>query len=185
MLRIARFVKVVVTLAVSALGVGIVFLGFYELHDFRPYLPAMKSMLNNMAADDKEPPQNVRDFIWKAEGAAADDFVASRLLYEARRPRRMILWHYHSVMWGLLLPLHFTKTERVAFYCHYLPYENGAGFAAASQFYFGRPPDKLTVDELATIVAIGWSPRGHSPSRHPEQLEAAKQRLLQAYTSAR
>jgi len=184
--RFVRFViKLIAALAASLVGVGVLFVGFYELHDFWPYLPAMKSIYESMAPEDKEPPQNVQDFVGKAEGNVVDHFVARRLLYETKGPERMLLWHYHSSMWGLLLPFHFTKKERIAFYCHYLPYEKGNGFGAASQYYFGRSPDKLSVDELATIVAIGRSPRGNSPSQHPERLQTAKQRLLETYAGAR
>jgi membrane carboxypeptidase/penicillin-binding protein PbpC len=88
-------------------------------------------------------------------------------------------------MWDLMLKWHFDKKERVALYCHYLPYEKGSGFASAARYYFGKSANTLNTDELATIVAIGRSPGYNSPSRHPDHLDAAKKSLLSAYEGAR
>jgi hypothetical protein len=51
----------------------------------------------------------------------------------------------------------------------------------AANFYFGKPPDALRVDELATIVAVGGAPRRNSSTLPPEYLEAAKKQLLSVY----
>jgi membrane peptidoglycan carboxypeptidase len=93
-------------------------------------------------------------------------------------------WHFHSALWRLLLPLHFSKKERVAFYCHYLLFESGSGLTEASEFYFKKPPDQLDADELATIVAVGRAPKMNSPSLHPDRLQAAKKSILEAYVGA-
>jgi len=180
MLRFGKFAALLLTFIVC---VPILFVGFYELHDFRPCLPKMNAIYNNMAAEDRKPPGKVQDFVWKVEGEMIDSFAARELLGEIRGPQRMASWHYHSAMWQLLLPAHFRKAKRLAFYCHYLPYEGGDGFSNASQFYFGKAPDKLSVDEIAEIVVIGRGPHRNSPSRHPENLETAKKRLLDAYAS--
>ena len=176
-----KVAKLVIIIAISIIAGGLLLAGFYELHDFRPYLASMRAIRASMATEDKEPPSNVSDFVWKVEGNTIDRIDASYLLAATMHPRRMLAWHFHSAMWSVLLPLHFNRKERTAFYCHYLPYEKGDGFSDASRFYFGKPPEQLNADELASIVAIGRFPGSDSPSKHPEHFQAAKQRVLDAY----
>ncbi|HTR65319.1 MAG TPA: hypothetical protein VMH85_06080 [Terriglobales bacterium] len=189
-----RKVAKVGVLSLSVLVVTVIlFLGYYEWHEFRPYLPRINAVYDRMNAEDREPPPAVQDFISKVEGRKGDDFAASSLLWEIRgypqamssRPMRMSEWHYHSFMWHVFLSVHFGKAKRLSFYCHYLPYENGTGFSESSESYFGRHPDALRLDEIAEIIAIGISPRGNSPTLHPEHLRATKERLLHAYAAAR
>jgi hypothetical protein len=133
-----------------------------------------------MDPEDQKPPANVQTFVWKVDGSIVDSFAAGHLLYEFRAPMRMAAWHYHSAMWVLMLRLHFDRTKRLSFYCHYLPHENGIGFAQGAQVYFGKQPDELNDDQLATLVAIGRSPSANSPAHHPESLARSKARLLEA-----
>jgi hypothetical protein len=179
-----RLAKFAVAVGICIVGTPPVFVGFYELLDFRPYVPSMRSIYSNMQSEDREPPQNVQDFILKVDGRIVDRVDAQNLLYEIRGHQKMGAWHFHSAMWEFLLPLHFMKKERVAFYCHYLRYENGTGLTGASEFYFKKPPDRLDADELATIVAIGHAPKFNSPSLHPDRLQAAKRSILETYAGA-
>jgi hypothetical protein len=162
-------------------GVVAFFLLYYEVHDFRPYLPQIQAVYASMDPEDRMPPDNVQTFVWKVDGDTVDGFVSTRLLGELRGPMRMSAWHYHSFMLVWMLRWHFSKSQRLALYCHYLPYEGGRGFTNAANFYFGRQPDALSADELATVVAVGRAPHMNSPTLHPERLEATKKKLLSAY----
>jgi hypothetical protein len=164
-----------------AIGSLALFLLYYEVHDFRPYTPRIQEIYSNMDPLDRDPPANVQDFVWNADGSHLDAFASGSLLSELRSPMKMAAWHYHSLMWDLMLKWHFDKKERVAFYCHYLPYEKGRGFASAARYYFGKSANTLDTDELATLVAIGRSPTYNSPSQHPDHLNEAKRRLLSAH----
>jgi hypothetical protein len=179
-----KLAKYVLILAAAVVAAETLSVGFYELHEFRPYLASMRAIYSGMAPTDREPPRNVQDFVWKVEGVAINSLDARDLLAEVRHPMRMGEWHLHSAMWRLLLPLHFNMQERTAFYCHYLAYENGVGFSNASQFYFGKPPEQLSVDELAAIVAVSRAPRRNSPSRHPDRFQAVKKDVLDLYARA-
>lgn len=176
----ARSVLVFLGLSLVA---ALLFVTFYEMHDFRPYLSQINDIYRAMDPGDRQSPAQVRDFVWKVNGPETDSFVSRKLLGEVRHPRSMMAWHYHSIMWGLMLRLHFDRNERLAFYCHYLPYEGGVGFSKASLFYFARPLDTLSVDEVATIVTVGRAPQINSPTRHPEQFQASKRYLLDSYGS--
>jgi len=168
-----------------AIGSLALFLLYYEVHDFRPYAPRIQEIYMNMDPLDRASPANVQDFVWKVDGSHLDAFASRSLLSELRSPMKMAAWHYHSLMWELMLRWHLDKKERVALFCHYLPYEKGRGFASAGRYYFGKSADTLSMDELATIVAIGRSPSYNSPSQHPDHLDEAKRRLLSAYESSR
>jgi len=175
--------KIVATVAVvllTSLFCAILFVGCYDLLEFYPYVGKIEDTYRAMDPEDRLPPASVQNFVWKVDGSIVDSFAAGSLLSAIRAPMRMLAWHYHSAMWELMLRLHFDRTKRLSFYLHYLPHENGAGFAKAAQAYFGKQPDELDEDELASLVAIGRSPALNSPSRHPEALARTKARLLEA-----
>jgi hypothetical protein len=174
-------------LAVIALAGGAVaaFILYYEVHDFRPYLPRIEAIYAGMDPEDRTPPDNVQDFVSKVEGSTYTSIASRSLLFELRGPMRMSDWHYHSAMLELMLRWHFSKAQIVALYCHYLPYEGGSGFTKASNFYFGKQPDALNLDELATIVAVGLNPHSNSPQKHPDHLEETKRGLLADYPKVR
>jgi hypothetical protein len=178
--------KIVATAAVAPLAFllcAIIVVGLYNLYEFRPNASKIEATYEAMDREDRAPPANVQSFIWKVDSSVVDSFAARKLLYEVRGPMRMSTWHYHSLMWELMLRLRFDRAKRLAFFCHYLPYEQGSGFSNAAPFYFGKPPHELTDDQLAALVAIGRSPSINSPTRHPEALERAKARLLETYAA--
>lgn len=170
-----RSAGAVVGLAAAAIALTV---GFYEVHDFRPALPRIEAIYANMDLEDRKPPDNVQAFVWKVDGRIVDGFASRALLSELHGPMRMSAWHYHAFMLELMLRWHLNREQRLALYCHYLPYEKGRGFTKAANFYFDKKPDALSLDQLATIVAVGRAPGMNSPSRHPENLEAAKRLLL-------
>ena len=178
-------IRTAVGLFALAVGAVALLLLFYEVHDFRPYFPRVQAIYVSMDPEDREPPENVQSFVGRVEGSMVDSFASRQLLGDVRPPMRISAWHYHSFMWHWMLRWHFSKTQRLAFYCHYLPYEEGQGFTSAAKFYFSKQPDALSLDELATIVAVGRAPGSNSPSRHPDQLERTKKELLSAYENAR
>ncbi len=156
------------------------FVGIYDLCEFRPYASKIEAIYQGMDPEDRQPPANVQSFLWKVYGRIVNSFVARHLLSDFRGPIRMGALHYHSAMWVLMLRLHFDRTKQLSFYCHYLPHENGTGFAKAAHVYFGKEPHELNDDQLATLIAIGRSPSLNSPTRHPESLARTKARLLEA-----
>ncbi len=52
------------------------------------------------------------------------------------------------------------------------------GIASASEFYFGKTPDKLTVGESALLAGLVKSPNNYSPFSHPEKCEKRKRVVL-------
>jgi Transglycosylase len=173
----------VAVVALAGGSVAILFL-YHEVHDFRPYLPQIQAIYASMDPEDRQPPDNVQGFVGKVDGRTVNTYPSGNLLLELRGPMRAAVWHYHSFMFDRTLRWHLTKGQMLALYCHDLPFEAGHGLSRAAGYDFKERPDALTLDELARIVAVGHGPGMTSPSRHPERLEAAKRKLLSAYSEA-
>jgi hypothetical protein len=94
-----------VFLAVFALAGAAVaaFILYYEVHDFRPYLPRIEAIYASMDPEDRMPPENVPDFVSKVERRTYASIASRSLLIALRGPMRMGVWHYHSFMLELML----------------------------------------------------------------------------------
>src|SRR6202140_3985672 len=73
----------------------------------------------------------------------------------------------------------YTKQQIFTMYANqvYLAHGN-YGFEAASEYYFSKPVDKLTVDEAAVLAALIRGP-GYSPILHPQKALARRNLVLQ------
>lgn len=83
-----------------------------------------------------------------------------------------------EVFMALLLEYHYSKEEIITAYVNevYLAQEGDSalhGFAAASEYFYGRPLHELNLDELALLVGMVKGPSLYNPRRNPER---AKQR---------
>jgi len=55
------------------------------------------------------------------------------------------------------------------------------GFAAASEFYFGREPRELGVPEIALLVGLVQGPSLYDPRRHPDLAKTRRAHVLNAF----
>ncbi len=63
----------------------------------------------------------------------------------------------------------YTKEEIVAMYLNQFNFINGAyGIRAASEIYFGKSQDKLTIEEAAMLIGMLQNPSRYNPLRFPE-----------------
>lgn len=73
----------------------------------------------------------------------------------------------------------YTKEQIFTFYCNQIYMGHGTyGVAAAADFYFGKPLDKLTVEECALLAALLKAPVSYSPLLHPENALARRNYVL-------
>ncbi|MDD3446588.1 MAG: penicillin-binding protein 1C [Zavarzinia sp.] len=80
---------------------------------------------------------------------------------------------------ALQLEWHLSKDEILGLYLTLAPYGgNLEGVRAASLFYFGKEPDRLTLGEAALLVALPQSPERRRPDRHLEAARAARDEVL-------
>jgi penicillin-binding protein 1C len=77
-----------------------------------------------------------------------------------------------------------TKDQVLALYLDLAPYGgNIEGIRAASLAYFGKEPKKLTLGEVALLVALPQSPELRRPDRAPDVARAARDRVLDRFAA--
>jgi penicillin-binding protein 1C len=80
---------------------------------------------------------------------------------------------------ALQLEWHLSKDEILGLYLTLAPYGgNLEGVRAASLFYFGKEPDRLTVAEAALLVSLPQSPERRRPDRNVAVAQAERDRVL-------
>ena len=88
-----------------------------------------------------------------------------------------------EIMMTLLMELNYDKNFILERYMNtvYLAQDGTVaihGFAGASEHYFDKSPEQLSLDEMATLVALLKGPSYYNPVRHPERLEKRKNLIL-------
>lgn len=85
---------------------------------------------------------------------------------------------------ALSLDFHFSKDEILAAYMNeiYLGQQGNRaihGFALAADFYFGRPLNELTLDELALLAGLPRGASYYNPQRNPERAKSRRNVVLE------
>ena len=128
---------------------------FYEHHGYDP-IRIMKALYKNIAS------QNI------VEGASTitQQTIKNLYLTQEKTYSRKIKELFLSVE----AELHYTKEEILETYFNTLYYGHGIyGIQNASQFYFNKNPDKLTLAETAMLIGIPNSPNNYSPYLNEEK----------------
>lgn len=78
-----------------------------------------------------------------------------------------------EMFYAIVLDWRFDKDEILEAYINeiYLSQDGDRaihGFGLASEFFFGKPVNELSIGEIATLVAVIPSPSSYNPRRHPE-----------------
>lgn len=78
-----------------------------------------------------------------------------------------------EMFFAIVLDWRFDKDEILEAYINeiYLSQDGDRaihGFGLASEFFFGKPVNELTIGEIATLVAVIPSPSSYNPRRNPE-----------------
>ena len=74
-----------------------------------------------------------------------------------------------EIFWALDLETKMDKREIITLYMNIINLSQGCyGVGAASEYYFSKAPNELTLAECATIAAITNSPTYYDPIRNPE-----------------
>ena len=74
-----------------------------------------------------------------------------------------------EVLRALSLEQQMSKAEILEQYVNRLPYaDNVVGIARASESYFGKPPDELSLAEAALLAGLPQAPTRYDPRRRPE-----------------
>ncbi len=80
---------------------------------------------------------------------------------------------------AMKLEKEFTKDEILKMYLNTVYFGHGAyGIWAASQAYFNKTPDKLSVLESAALVGMVQSPNGYDPDKYPGRMLKRRNEVL-------
>jgi penicillin-binding protein 2D len=78
-----------------------------------------------------------------------------------------------------LIESKFSKDQILLMYLNTVYFGRGAyGIWAASQEYYGKTPDKLSITESAVIVGLLQGPGTYDPIKHPDKLLARRNEVL-------
>ncbi len=129
----------------------------------------------NPAAVARAAVQNLREGR-VASGASTIPMQIARMVDPARRTLGAKL---RESARALQLNWHYSKSDQLEFYINLAPYGgNIEGVTAASWLYFGKTPQRLSVGEIALLVALPRAPNRLDPTRHPEAARDARDGLL-------
>lgn len=100
-------------------------------------------------------------------------------------PERTIRRKVKEMIMAILLELHYSKNEILETYINEVYFaqdRNRAihGFALASQFYFSRSIEHITLDQAALLVGMLKGPAWYNPRRHPQRAKKRRNTVLKA-----
>ena len=111
-------------------------------------------------------------------GASTLTMQVAKLMDPSLKLRHPIV-KIKQMLAALRLEYHWSKEEILEAYFTLAPYGgNIEGIHAATEAWFQKTPDKLTLNEAALLVALPQSPEARRPDRHPARAYQAKQMVL-------
>ncbi|MGH9452849.1 MAG: penicillin-binding protein 1A [Terriglobia bacterium] len=121
----------------------------------------------------------------KAQGAGTLTMQLSRMLFLT--PQKTFRRKIQETLLAIQIERHFTKAQIFAMYCNQVSLGGGSyGFEAASEYYFGKTLNELTLPEAATLAGLPRSPTYYSPVLHPQRARFRRDEVLYAmYTNGK
>ncbi|MGH9327846.1 MAG: penicillin-binding protein 1A [Terriglobia bacterium] len=115
----------------------------------------------------------------RAEGASTLTQQLSRRLFLT--PQKSFKRKIREAILAIQLERHFTKAQIFTMYCNIIPWGEGSfGVEAASERYFGKPIQELTLPEAAMLAGLPRNPTYYSPVRHPKRAIERRDEVLAA-----
>jgi len=154
---------------------------------FSDFPPVLRDAL--ISIEDKDFYRHWGINVWRIAGAAYRDIEsggkiqgASTLTMQLARnlflsPDRSFQRKIEEALLAIQIERRFTKEQIFTLYANQIFLGHGVyGFEAASEYYFGKPAKKLTLDEAALLAGLPKAPGLYSPINHPDR--AIKRRNL-------
>lgn len=99
---------------------------------------------------------------------------------------REVTWRrkLDEILRACRLEQYHSKQEILEVYMNIVPMgENIVGVGAASERYFGKTPQSLTIAEAATLIGISNAPARYNPHTHPQDCLVKRNRVLRTMYS--
>lgn len=115
----------------------------------------------------------------KAEGASTLTQQLSRRLFLT--PQKSFKRKIREAILAIQIERHFTKAQIFTMYCNIIPWGAGSfGVEAASERYFGKRLNQLTLPEAALLAGLPRNPTYYSPIHHPRHALLRRNEVLAA-----
>lgn len=102
--------------------------------------------------------------------------VAKNISFEGEDPYSR---KFKEILLALQIERELSKQEIIELYLNRIFFGISAyGIAAASEQYYNKPPQELTLSEMAMLIAILPAPNAYNPLRSPERALAFRGRVL-------
>jgi len=85
------------------------------------------------------------------------------------------------IEWVIAVKLerNYTKEEIINLYLNQFDFlYNAVGIQSASQVYFNKTPQDLTLEESATLIGMCMNPSKYNPKRHPERTQERRNMVM-------
>jgi penicillin-binding protein 1A len=103
----------------------------------------------------------------RAQGASTLTMQLSRNLFLSAE--RNFSRKFQEIILAIQIERRFTKPQIFTLYANQIYLGHGVyGFAAGSQYYFGKPVKDLTLEEAAVLASLPKSPTQYSPITNPQ-----------------
>ncbi|MGH9339774.1 MAG: penicillin-binding protein 1A [Acidobacteriota bacterium] len=121
----------------------------------------------------------VKDIVYRElKGASTLTMQLSKLRFTNHE--KILERKIKDMLYALEIEQRYSKEQIFTFYCNQIPLGHGTyGIAAASDFYFGKTLDELTVAEAALLAGIIQLPQTYSPINHPKRALARREYALE------
>ncbi len=146
-----------------------------------------QSFFNHPGVDFKEIVRVVRDYLFydktlRGASTLTQQLIKNELLTRERRIDRKV----KEMLMALLLEASFDKKFILNYYLNsvYLGQKGNTsinGFNHAARFYFQKELLALSVEEVATLVALVKGPSYYHPIKYPKRLAKRRQLVLRLY----
>ena len=146
-----------------------------------------------ISVEDKDFEKHWGVSIWRIVGAAYRDIVsrgrvqgASTLTMQLSRnlfltPDRTFHRKIQEMLLAIQIERRFTKQQIFTLYANQIFLGHGAyGFEAASEYYFSKPAQQLSLDEAALLAGLAKGPGYYSPINHPDRASRRRNLVVNA-----
>ncbi|OLD62857.1 MAG: hypothetical protein AUI47_11075 [Acidobacteria bacterium 13_1_40CM_2_68_5] len=113
----------------------------------------------------------------KAQGGSTITQQLARSLF--LKPEKTMRRKLQEMVLAVQIEKAFTKQEILGFYCNQVYMGHGRyGIEAASEYYFGKTANKMTLPEAALLAGLVQRPEAYSPFRSPEKARSRRDHVL-------
>jgi len=154
---------------------------FVVYFEFARYQSRVVDLQFRLSPTERELPSNVKRVFAKLTETEINRWVARNLLQSLTERTGNFRWHVRFAMWESLVPVWYSREERVALFAHFLRSKDAQGLEMVSRSVFRKEPGELSVDEIIGLLVVLRAPARnsptHAPTRYQQELNKMKARL--------